>query len=232
MSKGLTEKEKFNLIKPLPENWEKDERGIPFLKKNNFNNTDWNSIKYASYSNLKSIKNHKKTILLSFQYDKTINCIYNDIFNFGLKAHNFFAVATPDYSTYLNMEPCKIEENVQHSLWCGAWLQYFGIEVIPTIPWADEKTYDICFNYIAKESVVIISTVGVSKNHEEFLKGFNEMKKRINPPLILVRGKLIDGMEGNFIFIDFDETFNKHDNYEQMQLFILDRVQTIRNGAI
>ena len=77
------------------------------------------------------------------------------------------------------MEPCNVEENVRHGLWVGAWLQYLGIRIVPTITWADKRTYHICFDYIPKGSVVAISTVGVSKNIKEFLYGFNEMKKRI-----------------------------------------------------
>ncbi len=225
---GLNEKEKFNLIKPLPEGWLKDKRGIPYLKSNIYLKTiNWNEVKFASRSNVKSTRNKEKKILLNFQYDKTINCIYNDIFSYAKRVFNFLAVATPDYSAYRNMEPCLVEENVRRSLWVGAWLQYLGIRVIPTVTWADERTYDICFDYIEEGSIVAISTIGVAKNREWFLKGFNEMIKRINPSLILVRGKKIEGMFGKFIFIDFCETFEVSSNYEQLTLFQLDKIQIV-----
>ena len=226
--KGLTDFEKFNLIKPLPNNWPKDEKGIPFLKKDNFDDVNWNEVKFASKSNIKSTKNKSYKVLLDFQFDKTLNPIYNNIFDYALKAHDFLAATTPDFSAYRNMEPWKIEENIIHGLWCGAWLQYLGIRVIPTVTWADERTYDICFNYIEKGSVVAISTVGISKNKDAFLKGFNEMTKRIKPSLILVRGKLIEGMEGKFIFIGFSDTFETESEYEQLSLFNLDQIQIIR----
>lgn len=229
---GLTEKEKFNLIKPLPEGWPKDERGTAFLKKDDYSDTNWNEIKYASLSNLKSTKNKEVKILLTFQYDKTINRIYNDVFKFARRAYDFYACTTPDFSAYTNMEPCVIEENVRHSLWVGAWLQYLGIKIVPTVTWADERTFDICFNHIEKGSVVAISTVGVSKCKESFLKGFNEMMKRIEPPLVLVRGKTIKGMEGNFVFIDFDETFESTSEYEQLSLFKIDKVQKLAKEDI
>ena len=41
--------------------------------------------------------------------------------------------------------------------------------------------YDICFSGIEKNSIVIVST-GCMNNQKVFLKGFNEMKKRIEPP--------------------------------------------------
>lgn len=226
---ALTEKQKFNLIKPLPDGWPKDDRGIPFLKRDHsLYFADWNEIKYASFSNAKSTKNKDRKVLLHFQYDKTINTIYNDIFSYALKIYDFFAVTTPDYSAYTNMEPCQIEENVRHNLWVGAWLQYLGIKVIPTVTWADERTYHICFDYIEKGSVIAISTVGVANNKKEFLNGFNEMIKRIEPSLILVRGKPIEGMVGRFIFIDFEDTFEIVREYEQLSLFKLDQIQIFR----
>ena len=226
--KGLTDFEKFNLIKPLPDNWQKDENGIPYLKKDNFDDVDWNKVKYASTSNIKSTKNKCIKVLLNFQFDKTLNPIFNNIFNYALKARDFLAVTTPDYSAYINMEPWKIQENIIHGLWCGAWLQYLDFRVIPTVTWTDERTYNICFNYIEKGSIVAISTIGASKNKENFLKGFNEMVKRIEPSLILVRGKLIEGMEGKFIFIDFSDTFEIERGYEQLTLFNLNQIQDIR----
>ena len=126
------------------------------------------------------------------------------------------------------MELWKIEENVIHGLWCGAWLQYLGLRIIPTITWANESSYDICFNHIEQGSVVAISTVGVSNEQESFLNGFKEMVKRIKPSLILVRGNIIDGMEGNFIFIDFTDTFEIQKDYEQLALFTMEQVQIIR----
>ena len=225
---GLTEIEKFRLIKPLPDGWAKDKRGIPFLKKESFDDVDWNIIKYASTSNIKSTKDKDKKVLLNFMYDKKLEPIYKDIIGYSRKTQDFFAITTPDFSAYRNMEPWKIEENVIHGLWCGAWMQYLGQKVIPTVTWADERTYDICFNYIEKGSVVAISTIGVVNETEAFLKGFNEMIKRIKPSLILVRGKPIKGMEGRFIFIDFKDTFEIKGMYEQLTLFKLDKVQVIR----
>lgn len=225
---SLSDREKFNLIRPLPDGWPKDKKGIPFLIKNNFEDVDWNEAKFASTSNIKSTRGKEKKILLTFQYDKTLNPIYNNIFDYARKTFDFLAVTTPDFSAYRNMELWKIEENVIHGLWCGAWLQYLGLRIIPTITWADIDSYDICFNHIEQGSVVAISTIGVAGEKDSFLKGFKEMAKRIKPSLILVRGNLIDGMEGTFIFIDFTDTFEVQKEYEQIPLFTMEQIQIIR----
>lgn len=222
--------QEFNLIRPLPPEWPKDEKGIPYLKRADFNETMWNDVSFSSFSNLASIKGKDKTVLLHFQYDYTLVRIYNNVFSYARKVDGFYAVTTPDYSAYTNMEPYIVAENVSRGLWVGAWLQYLGINVIPTVTWADERTYDICFNHIEPGSVVAISSVGVSDCTDKFLSGFKEMMERIHPPLILVRGKPIKGMFGNFIFIDFEETFANKSEYEQMTLFKVDRIETIKEG--
>lgn len=227
--KGLTEYEKFLLLRKLPTGWPKDEKGIPYLKLNYFADTDWNNIQYTSLPNLNSTKNKENKIVLNFQYDKSMIKLWAHPIKYLMKFSSFYGVTTPDFSAYRNMEPWIVEENICHSLWLGAWYQFYGLNVIPTINWADERTYHICFDYVAKGSVVAISTIGVSKTKEDFLKGFNEMIKRIKPPLILVRGKPINGMIGNFIFVDFKETFESR--YEQLNLFQLDRIQTFGREA-
>ena len=54
------------------------------------------------------------------------------------------------------------------------------------------------------------------------------MVKRIEPPIILVRGKPIKGMTGKFIFIDFTDTFNLEQDVEQLTLFDLSKIITIK----
>ena len=67
----------------------------------------------------------------------------------------------------------------------GAFLHEKGIKVIPTVNWGLENTFDFCFNGIKKGSVVAVSTYMVSEhgNHSDqkefFMKGYNEMLKRI-----------------------------------------------------
>jgi len=129
------------------------------------------------------------------------------------------------------MDPILITLNVYKSLWFGAYCQSNGRRIIPTVTWADERTYDICFNHIETGSIVIISTIGVGNNKNGFIKGFCEMKKRINPPLILVYGKLIEGMVGRFIFIDFKDIFIVKQDMKQLSLFEVDNMQVIEEGS-
>lgn len=54
------------------------------------------------------------------------------------------------------------------------------------------------------------------------------MMKRINPNLVIIKGNYIKGIYGNLIFVDFKETFNIINKFDQLKLFDLSRIQTIK----
>ena len=62
-----------------------------------------------------------------------------------------------------------IRFNVYRNRWIGCMLQEKGYKVIPTIQWALEDTYDICFSGVEKGSVIIISTLGCIHNKDTFI---------------------------------------------------------------
>lgn len=56
------------------------------------------------------------------------------------------------------------------------------------------------------------------------------MRKRINPSLIIVRGKPIKGMNGRFIFVGFDDTFEVKKDWQQLRLFELIQIYEIKEA--
>lgn len=57
------------------------------------------------------------------------------------------------------------------------------------------------------------------------------MKKRLNPPLIIVYGDMIKGMTGTFIHFDYTDAFKQNNQYEQLQLDGFSKIFTITDGA-
>ena len=102
-----------------------------------------------------------------------------------------------------------IRHNVYMSRWLGKTWQNYGCTVYPTIGWALPDTYDIVFGGVERGSIVIISTLGCQNNEDVFLDGFFEMKKRIDPPLIIVYGDMIEGMSGRFVNYKYSDAFFK-----------------------
>ncbi len=228
--KGLTDYQKYKLIRPLPEKWPKDGRGVPSLLRDDFGDVDWNRVKFTTLCNRNTIRDKRNAIPLLFHYDYLLDRLWNDPLKYVVEFSEFLAVLSPDFSAYRNMDPWVVEMNVEKGLWIAATLQSFKIKVIPTVTWADERTFAMCFDHFPKGGVVAISTIGVGGETAAFLRGFEEMKRRLDPSLILVRGKPIGGMSGRFIFIGFEETFNIPES-AQLKLFELNRIQEFQKGG-
>ena len=52
---------------------------------------------------------------------------------------------TSDFSMYMNMDWHGIYDGVYKNRWAGVYCQFKGLNVIPSVGWASESTYDICF---------------------------------------------------------------------------------------
>lgn len=100
--------------------------------------------------------------------------------------------------------------NTFRNRWCGAYLANKGIKVIPTVNWANEDTFDFCFEGIEKGSIVAVSTYMVQEhnNHSDqkefFMKGYNEMLRRIEPSKIICYSEPFPEMQGDIIYIDYE----------------------------
>ena len=98
---------------------------------------------------------------------------------------------SPDFSLYTDMTmPTKIW-NVYRSRLIGAYYQAQGIEIIPTVQWAEAETFEFCFKGIEKGGTVAVSTIGVKEDPTAFdiwQAGMHEMIKQLKPKTILVYG--------------------------------------------
>ncbi|KAJ3615448.1 hypothetical protein Zmor_016410 [Zophobas morio] len=121
----------------------------------------------------------------------------------------FQVVFTPDFSLYMDMpKPIQIY-NIYRSRLLGAYWQSEGINVIPTLSWSDENSYDFAFDGIEKGSVVTVSTVGVLKSKEAkkyWISGMKEAIKRIKPKAIILYGQEIEFDYGDIKVIKFKNT--------------------------
>lgn len=96
---------------------------------------------------------------------------------------------TPDFSLYINMPMAMQIWNTYRNRWVGRYFQENGINIIPSIGWSDERSYEFCFAGIKLGSTVAISTVGTYRTDNSlFEKGFEQMIKMIRPLVIYVYG--------------------------------------------
>lgn len=130
-----------------------------------------------------------------FLDDYQFERVWNNIDKYTEVLQRFKAVMSPDFSMFtVNPKALQIYQHFRKHF-VGAYWQANGLTVIPTINWADEKSFEWCFDGEPTNSVVAISTVGSMNskaNKEGFYKGFEEMKKRIQPKKILCYGTIFE----------------------------------------
>ena len=167
---------------------------MPIIKNDNFIPSKLIGFNYAKTSKEKNVGIH--FYLDDYQFERLWNNPeeYIDI----LKQYE--CILSPDFSLYMDMPmPMKIW-NIYRSRLIGQYYQSQGIKVIPTLSWAEEETFEFCFEGIPKGSIVSISTIGVKKNKEAlkiWQEGMDAMIQEIQPSTILVYGGKLDYNYGN-----------------------------------
>ena len=126
-----------------------------------------------------------------FLDDYQFERVWNNIDKYTEVLQRFKAVMSPDFSMFtVNPKALQIYQHFRKHF-IGAYWQANGLTVIPTINWADEKSFEWCFDGEPTNSVVAISTVGSMNskaNKEGFYKGYYEMKKQLQPKKVLCYG--------------------------------------------
>ncbi|MBR3817447.1 MAG: DUF4417 domain-containing protein [Clostridia bacterium] len=184
---------------------------MPVIPKADINLTSDSELRLIGFDKVKNGKdNHYKRMVHFFLYDYEFESIWESPEKYVETLKQYEAVLTPDFSMYIEMNPVMQLYNTFRNRWVGAFLHENGIKVIPTVNWGLENTFDFCFNGIEKGSVVAVSTYMVSEhgNHSDqkefFMKGYNEMLKRIEPELIICYHEPFPEMTGNILYINYE----------------------------
>jgi hypothetical protein len=168
---------------------------MPIVKKQDI---DLGMIDLMSFTKIKSSDetNHYKTIHF-FTHDWNFDNLYDTPEKIINDLKQYYAVLTPDFSMYVDMPIALQINSVFKNRWCGACLQNNGIKVIPTVNWANENSFDFCFDGIEKNSIIAVSTYCRENDKELFLSGYNKMLEIINPSAIICYGDPFKEMKGN-----------------------------------
>lgn len=233
MNKGLSEYDYYKVIRPLYGEFKLDKNYIPVMNTINVDDINFKSAIPTNLSNLSSKGNNKSRIVFPFNSDRILEKYWNDPLKYIPLLKTTMLIGTPDFSLYENMNPNLIQANVFRNRWIGCMWQSYGINAIPTIGWIKPDTYDICFSGVEKGSVVMVSTIGCNNRKAIFIEGYNEMMKRLKPSLVIVYGKIIQGMYGTFVNYQMEECFNdslKNVNIVQEELFEMSRIFSIKEN--
>ena len=129
----------------------------------------------------------------------------------------FHSVCTPDFSLYIDMPMAMKIWNVYRSRTIGAYWQKQGLNVVPTLQWAEPRTFSFCFDGIPLGSTVAVSTLGAAKgrlSRQLWTAGMAEAIRRLQPSTVLLYGSPIEFDFGNINVIHYEnETIKRLRSY-------------------
>ena len=174
---------------------------MPIIKNDDFIRSKLIGFNYDKTSKEKNVGIH--FYLDDYQFER----LWNKPEDYIEILKQYECILSPDFSLYMDMPmPMKIW-NIYRSRLIGQYYQSQGIKVIPTLSWAEEETFQFCYEGIPQGSIVSISTIGVKRN-EEALKiweqGVDELIKRIKPSTILIYGGKLDYDYGDIEVIYYE----------------------------
>ena len=122
-----------------------------------------------------------------YQFERLWNTPYRYINHLA----DFQCAFTPDFSLYLDMPMSMKIWNVYRSRLIGQIMQREGLEVIPTVSWAEPDTFEFAFDGLPRHATLSTSTIGVKQDPKALTiwrQGMDEMIERLEPLKILVYG--------------------------------------------
>lgn len=176
------------------------EYGIPQLEPAYFDG--W--CEFISFNYASSLKDREKKGVHFFIDDYQFNRLWTNIDKYINMLSQFKYVMTPDFSTYTDFPKAIQIYNHYRKHWVGAYLQEYGVNVIPTISWSMPDSFEWCFDGEPEGGTVAVSSVGCMNSKEKkhlFLQGYEEMTKRLQPENIIFYGSVPDECKGNIVRI-------------------------------
>ena len=180
---------------------------IPLVKKQPLDLS--NGIKIISYADIKTNdnENNRQKGVHFFVDDYRFEGVYNHPEKSLERLSQYKFLCTPDFSLYCEMQPWRQIENLGKNRWLGAYWQNKGFIVYPTISWSTSRSFEYCFAGVERGATVTIGMIGAKRNNKRnFLLGYNEMLKRIEPEHIICFGQPFEEMKGDLIVIDYTES--------------------------
>lgn len=145
------------------------------------------------FNEAKRCKNRNDKAVHFFLDDYQFERVWNRPDTYINMLKQFKYVFSPDFSIYSDYPKALQIYNHYRKHWVGAYMQFNGISVIPTIGWSNKESFEWCFDGEPKGSAIVVSSIGTQKNKqvkELFMNGYNEMLKRLEPTQILFYGNV------------------------------------------
>lgn len=184
---------------------------IPFIKPEMVRPEELDQTEFISFNYVKTETHPEDKGVHFYLDDYQFQRVWNNIDKYVPMLRRFRFVLSPDFSTFTDWPTAVNIYNHYRKHWVGAYLQEWGVRVIPSISWAKDTdgSYGWCFDGEPIGSVVSVSSVGCCSNMESidlFQKGFDAMYQQLKPQTVLFFGnRIIDSERYGCEFV-FKET--------------------------
>ena len=190
----------------------KNKWNIPTLK--GIDKFDEN-VQFIGFNYAKTCEKQQKTDfgVHFFLDDYQFNRLWNRPDKYIPLLSKFKYVLSPDFSMYTDYPKAMQMWKHYQKHWLGAYMELFGIKVIPTVGWSDKDSFKWCFDGEPRNSIVAVSSIGTQKDKESkqlFLEGYNKMLEVLKPTKILFWGNIPNEIDkSNVIHMGYimDEKF-------------------------
>ena len=211
--------EYLKITKRLPDYTEYDQNGIPFVEADDLDISGLNnSLWLINISNVnEKAKNVDRKIVHCHRFDDKLDWIEKHPLDFIDKVFGYYAVCTPDISMDKDMKIEPIRSATFRNRWTGVLLQANGSKVITTVGWVTKETFDICLSGLRNGGTFMISTLGVNNDEcrNDFLAGYNEMRKRYPDSKIICLGDRVKGMDSDVYYVKYEDAFGNWEKYRK-----------------
>lgn len=185
------------------------EYGIPQLEPLHFEG----GCEFISFNYAAGAKDRKRKGVHFFIDDYQFNRLWTNVDKYTNMLSQFKYVMAPDFSTYTDFPKAIQIYNHYRKHWVGAYLQEYGVDVIPTVSWSTPDSFEWCFGGEPVGGTVAVSSVGCMNSvckKRLFLDGYNEMIKRLQPDSIIFYGTVPEECRGNIVRIkSFQDKFEE-----------------------
>lgn len=134
---------------------------------------------------------NQSAVVHFYEHDCKIERVWHSPNTYLPSLKQYKAVITPDFSLYRDMPLVMQAWNTYRGRVIGYWLQKNGVTAIPNVRWGDERTFDFCFDGIARDGILAVGSHGCMKrttDKQYFMRGLKEMVTRLSPHTIIVYG--------------------------------------------
>lgn len=161
---------------------------------------NWVEFDYAR----RTTKDRAVTGIQFFEHDYKFVRVWEQPTKYINLLGKFGLVLSPDFSMYTDFPKAIQIYNKYRNHWLARYWQEQGLIVIPQIGWSTEDNWEWQFEGYPKHSIVAVSNVGCMRekvSKQIFLKGYQEMLKRLEPTEVLLFTKKFDHYDGPVTYI-------------------------------